>query len=119
MLSQGWTLSGAAWLAEPVGVSLSDLSSTSSCPLLDLDGLNGLHGLFARTNGSLTATYTSMIAMNSMSNGLEFFDGFEFFDSSSQRPLAPHGLEFTTASSDLSFDGFAGLLDLGSTVSQV
>ena len=56
VLSQGWTLSGAAWLAEPVGVSLSDLSSTSTCPLLGLDGLNGLHGLnghhglFARTN---------------------------------------------------------------------
>ena len=61
-----------------------------------------------------------------MSNGLEFLDGFdsqrprvlrfEFTTAfSAKRPRIHNGLEFTTASSDLSFDGFTGLLDLSST----
>ena len=45
MLSRGWTPSGATWLAEPVGVSLSDWSATPTCPLLGLDGLHDLNGL--------------------------------------------------------------------------
>ena len=44
-------------------------------------------------------------------DGLEFFDGFD-----SQRPLAPQRPRFTTASSDLSFDSLAGLLDLNLTI---
>ena len=46
--------------------------------------------------------------MTSIHNCLEFFDGFEFLDGfDSQQPRAT-----STASSDLSFNSFTGLLDL-------
>ena len=46
--------------------------------------------------------------MASIHNCLEFFDGFEFLDGfDSQQPRAT-----STASSDLSFNSFTGLLDL-------
>ena len=83
--------------------------------LLDLsfDGLTGLLDL----NSVISQVYSTLVRrflMVSIRNCLEFFDGFAFLD----------GFEFldgfdSTASSDLSFDSFAGLLDLNSMILQV